>query len=459
MKKIFTLILAFISLISFSQKETDNWYFGNGAAMNFSSGSPTVIPAGAMMPSEGCSVMSDATGNLLFYTDGTKVWNKNHVVMPNGNGLQGGASSTQPAIIVPLPGSTSRYFLFTTDDIGGPNGFRYSMVDMTLNGGLGDVAIVKDSMLLGLVTEKVTAVKDPVQNRYWVLTHAWNSSSFYAYALTSTGLQAPVITSVGSVHSGSIQNTYGQMKFNTCGTKIALTIGYQNKWELFDFNTNTGVVSNALTFPLLDKVYGCEFSQDGSRVYVSTYDPTETLVQFDISSGVLSTIGASKTPLSTSTMYGLQLGNDGKIYCCKSFDQYLGVVDQPNVAGVGCTYIDLGFDLDPTSIGTTSYLSLPGFVTSYFHIGAPCPAPTGISEVVAYQNSVSLYPNPSSRNFSMKLPVSTDVKVYNAIGNLVDEFLEVKTEAFSFGDNYSAGIYFVVSNNAAGTSTIKIIKE
>jgi hypothetical protein len=459
MKKIFTLALVFLAIISYSQKEVDIWYFGNGAGVSFVSGTPTVIPSSSMTPSEGCAVMSDATGNLLFYTDGLKVWNKNHVVMPNGNGLMGGFSSTQPAVIVPLPGSSSRYYIFTTDDFGGANGFQYSMVDMTLNGGLGDVAVVKDSMLLPLVTEKVTAVKDPVQNRFWILTHAWNSASFYAYPLTATGLQAPVITSIGSVHSGTPQNTYGQMKFNTCGSKIGLTIGYQNKWELFDFNTNTGVVTNSLSFPMSDRVYGLEFSQDGTRIYVSTYDPLQTLLQFDITSGVLFTIASSITPLSTSTIYGLQLARDGKIYCCKSFDQYLGVIDQPNIAGTGCNYIDAGFDLDPSFMGTTAALSLPGFAQSYFHVGAPCPAPTGVKEIIAYQNSVSLFPNPSSNNFTLNLPIGTDVKVYNATGQLVDSFLNVKTDSFSFGDTYPVGIYFVVSNNAAGNSTIKVVKE
>ena len=88
-----------------SQGEAANWYFGVNAGLNFSSGAPVLDLNGQLATNEGCGSISDANGDLLFYTDGITVWDKNHNQMPNGFGLLGDPSSTQSGIIIPLPGS------------------------------------------------------------------------------------------------------------------------------------------------------------------------------------------------------------------------------------------------------------------------------------------------------------------------------------------------------------------
>src|SRR5688572_247537 len=103
MKKIYTktkislfsslFFLIFGSL--YSQKQVNHWYFGINAGLDFNSGAPVVLTNGALNTTEGTSAISDANGNLLFYTDGVNVWNNTHSVMPNGTGLQGDVSTTQ----------------------------------------------------------------------------------------------------------------------------------------------------------------------------------------------------------------------------------------------------------------------------------------------------------------------------------------------------------------------------
>jgi hypothetical protein len=228
------LLLSLVCIFSFvgsnAQHETDNWYFGLMAGINFSAGVATAQYGGMTTNTEGCSSISDASGNLLFYTDGVYVWNRNHQQMPNGSGLHGSTSSTQSALVVPKPGSSTEYYIFTVDETGNANGFEYSIVDMTLAGGLGDVSSL-NVHVLDYVTEKLTAVQKMNSNDYWIAVHEWNSNAFYVYLLTSAGLQAPVISNTGIVHrNDSIQYTYGQMKFNTCGNMIGVAIAYMDRY-------------------------------------------------------------------------------------------------------------------------------------------------------------------------------------------------------------------------------------
>ena len=71
---------------------------------------------GQMIVWKGSATMSDTAGNLLFYTNGIQVWNKNHQIMPNGNFLINSYSPVAPTQIlaVPKPGSSNLYYIFYT---------------------------------------------------------------------------------------------------------------------------------------------------------------------------------------------------------------------------------------------------------------------------------------------------------------------------------------------------------
>ncbi|MBR77710.1 MAG: hypothetical protein CMD36_07355, partial [Flavobacteriales bacterium] len=179
--------------ISPSAKEGYSWCFGWSAGLDFSSGSP-VAAICSLSTSEGCASISDTNGNLLFYTDGSIVWDKNHVSMPNGIGLTGHFSSSQSAVIVKKPASTTNYYIFTLDGIGSGysitwDGLYYSEVDMTLNGGLGDViASTKNTPVISHTAEKIAVVKHDNDTDFWIVVrledyNAQNSNTYHAYLL------------------------------------------------------------------------------------------------------------------------------------------------------------------------------------------------------------------------------------------------------------------------------------
>jgi len=79
---------------------------------------------------------------------------------------------------VPQPGSATLYYIFTLDEIWGPNGFRYSIVDMSLQGGNGGVTNSKNVLIQNTVTEKLTAVKKSNGTDYWIAIHEWGTNAF-----------------------------------------------------------------------------------------------------------------------------------------------------------------------------------------------------------------------------------------------------------------------------------------
>ena len=63
-----------------------NWFFGQGAGLDFGTDPPSALENSNIdFPSSGVSV-SDADGNLLFYSDGVTVWNGDNEIMENGEG-------------------------------------------------------------------------------------------------------------------------------------------------------------------------------------------------------------------------------------------------------------------------------------------------------------------------------------------------------------------------------------
>lgn len=364
-----TLVTFLFFTVSFAQNEGNIWYFGNHAGLDFSSGSPVALTDGQTMQKEGTASIADASGQLLFYTDGITVWDRTHQIMPNGTGLKGDDTSTQSALIVPKPNSSTIYYIFTSDGLAGPDGVQYSEVDLSLNSGLGDVTALKNVVLLTPASEKLTATKKPNGDGYWVLTHGFNNNNFYAYSVSSSGVNVnAVISSVGDTTNDFFPNTIGTVKFSPDGTKVLNCICNRGV-ELFDFNLNTGYLTNPITIDFVLN-YSAEFSPSGKIVYVSgisNIDPYPSyILQYNIDSHYIENteliLGMDQGYLDEA--FGvLQLGPDGKIYMPTNTKSSVCVINNPDVLGLGCD-----FQIDAISLGTgVGRLGMPQFVQSYFY--------------------------------------------------------------------------------------------
>jgi len=222
-----------------AQGEANIWYFGNGCGIDFNSGIPVSDTTGDLYAWEGCSSMCDAQGNVLLYTNGDTVWNRNRVPMPNGTGLFGGESSTQAALIIKKPLSNSIYYIFTTPTQTGWTGpgsyMTYSEVDMSLQAGLGDVTVTKNVPLLDTATEHLSAVRAADGSSVWVMAHEWNSNNFMAYLVTASGVSlTPVVSSIGITPTTSFTNwtSTGAFKFSPDGDRLAASWSYNDTVQL-----------------------------------------------------------------------------------------------------------------------------------------------------------------------------------------------------------------------------------
>ena len=368
-----SLFIFFGAIPSYSQKAAQNWYFGQNAGLDFSTSPPTPLTNGRINTREGVSSISDeTTGQLLFYSEGTMVWNRNHALMPNGSGLLGDYSSTQSSVIVPNPANPNKYYLFTTAL---SQGMRYSEIDMTLQGGLGDiVTATKNTVLVptNASTEKLIAVQHCNKRDFWVVTHTLNSNTFYVYLVNATGVQAPVTYNIGySIGGPAFWEATGYLKFSPDGSKLAHVIGPAStgalsQVEVLSFNNQTGVLSGPVTaLTNLNSPYGAEFSQSNKYLYISEL-LGKRLLQYDLTAA---NINASQYIITTSTnlLFGaLQLGPDNKIYVSAENGYntgygYLGVINNPETAGAGCGYIQDAINLN----GRSTLIGLPTFNATF----------------------------------------------------------------------------------------------
>ncbi len=362
MRKLLITLLFYFLLFSSRAQEFNTWYFGSAAGLSFNPGgttTPHTLTDGLNKAYEGNCSISDNNGNILFYTNGTTVYNRNHQVMLNGDGLLSHQSAAQSSIIIPLPNNDSIYYIFTTDAFENNfrNGYRYSIVNMNHHGGNGEV-VTKNTLLNPSCTERLTAIRHANGIDVWIVANEKNSNIFKCWLFTCNGVAAaPVISTTGAVLH---EQDLGVMKASPdgkflCQTNYADFTG--NFFQLFDFDNGTGTLSNPRSINNDSASYlGCEFSPDSKLLYLTR---AEAFVdQYEVSSASAATISATRLSIpATFGIYGTQLGPDGKIYLNR-YKTKLSVINYPNVKGDGC-----GFALDQVDLsGRFSALGLPSAI-------------------------------------------------------------------------------------------------
>jgi PKD repeat protein len=456
-RKIFLSLSLAFTLAGFSQNEFSKWYFGTQAGLDFSTAPPTILTNMLINTLSGVAAVCDGSGNLLFYTDGSDVITSTHTIMANGSGLNGGqGTSTQAAIIVQQPASTTIYYIFTTGT--GPAGFGYSIVDMSLAAGFGSVT-VKNATLYATTCEKQVAVRHCNGKDVWIVSHHYGTNEFRAYLLTSTGVSStPVVSAIGETIAGNVGARIGHLKISPDGKKLAMATSTTSAptslgtggFHLFDFDAGTGIVSNSLTIlshtnliPGLG-AYGVEFSPDGSKLYGTTDQiantNTVTLHQWNICAGSSAALIASHYSIAilpgafNQKQGSVQRAIDGKLYISTSGTQSLHVVNNPNSSGAAMGFVQNGQSVAPGTLR----LGLPNYINNF----TPS-LPSMFNHSIACQTTSFFSPSPPS--FTTSVSCSLPQYQYNSY-------------LWDFGDGNTSQVANPVHTySVLGTYTVNVI--
>ncbi len=369
-KPIFCLLFIFFILNKTEAQQFNNWYFSLQNGISFNTTPPSFLSGSQIgttpLAPFGSAVISDKKGQLLFSTDGVKVFDKNNNQMPNGFGLKGQFCQTNGSLIVPFVNDTSKYYLFTSQGLVGTSmpdtaRYSYSILDMSLNSSLGDV-VIKNVDIRGFASEKMLAI--PHKNGtdiWWVCRDRTNN--FYSYKITCTGFQNsnPVISSIGSNTNNNINLLIGDIKASNDGKTIAAAYSFtgasgEGYFEAYEFDNSTGILSNPIKINGF-AIYGIEFSPNSKILYVTqrfetNNIPYSSVTQYSLTNydsfsikNSLFDISSTVYPFGNGIETCLQLGPDNKIYIPVSFTNNSGiflkgldVINNPNELGAACNY-------------------------------------------------------------------------------------------------------------------------
>ncbi len=455
-KTILILFLCVISLSGKSQNSNNIWMLGiyagvpySNYGIDFNSGSASPFALNRPMDifaTNAC--ISDSVGQLLFYTNGQYVANRNHDSLYNSDNFNPGYATSyypnglgipQACLILPRQEYIDQYYIFHEsaeviqlgiEYASHPLSLSYSIVDMTLDSGLGGIISGKKNIHLlddTLTWGRMTACKHSNGRDYWILAHRYYSNTFYKLLVTPDTVLT-YIQSIGLFNP--FYNFVGQATFSEDGTKYCIQLN-DSMLELYNFDRCTGTLSNNISILVHDLglgLLGNAFSASGRFLYACN---NLFIHQFDTWAGNIPSTDQIIAQWDTfyspgeTTFYMLQLAPDHRIYV----SNYVGVnllhyIEFPDSMGIACNVVQNAF-ITP---GYNTF-SFPNIVNYDLMNDTASLCDTVLSVLIINSanqtHSISVFPNPAREyfriNYSMPVNEKAILEIYDAIGNKIKQ--------------------------------------
>lgn len=389
---------------SFAQGENNVWMFGRNYSLDFNqsppllrdnqylNGTPTGLAGQATMPPDQhkynfSQAVCDAQGSIRFMVKmylslqngqpSPNLFDSHEVPIPGTDFLQTTDMQFVRPIVVPHPGNPEQYFIFYIRD----GGLLYSLFDMTLNGGRGNIVPgQKNKVAYGyntIVANRVTTVQGC--DGVWLVAKHKHTNQYLSFKIDLNGINpVPVISGVATMMPEEYNNTYVELVASPNGKMLATASfvmannGYNGGIEIYDFEKCSGKLKNARLFEQGNYIYGVGFSPDSKKLYAaySEYNPLlspissslrdQNLYQFDLTIPMVGPIVSSKTliltnptvragafcPIRTPYLGSIRIGRDNKLYLTNGAPEIcegtsgvgmaLHVINNPNLQGMAC---------------------------------------------------------------------------------------------------------------------------
>ena len=412
----------------------------NNVLLRFEGGGIQVASTDLRMNFESTSAaITDAQGQLAFYTNGCSVANAAGDTLFNGTGLnpgeiaemscpQTGYLCPKGAMILPWPGVPNRYYLIhlgaryeaSRKLTFGP--LYYSVVDMNAQGGAGAV-VSKNNLLLDGDLEPFTAVRHGNGRDWWIVIPGYATNNYYLFLLSPQGIMAQLVQSIGPALSCK---RMGSTAFSTNG----LRFGRQQNCQtvVLDFDRCTGVFSSPITLSTPAYSFGgggIGFSRDGNRLFTTNQ---VTVLTADLTQGnpVFDTlVHTYDHPKWGPTMSLIQQTSDNELLISSMARQnYMGRIVMPTPDGSTAIYEYKGVMLPEFTMRTTP--NEPNRRLGDWS-GSPCDS-LGVNPTTevspAAKPVVALEPNPAHDRFvvhdySQQIQVKRELRLFSGTGALL----------------------------------------
>jgi hypothetical protein len=355
-----------------AQKNDNTWIFGYpssnlpAAGLDFYWGFADTV--GFYPPlnfiSSACAGICDDSGNLQFYTNGDLVGNWNMQLLQNSGNFNTDANCSyndlwQSALIIPYPGHPDEYVIVhfcsvfypspTGNNALNPMKLMYSIVDMSLNNGLGEMTY-KNQVAFSdtLMPCTLHAARHGNGRDWWIINKKANSNGVYVSLLTPAGILQNQLTYTGPSLS-YFTLSQGQSQFSPDGSMYAIAFNTFNSVYLYYFDRCSGSVSFRDSVHIVPNdsleayVWACSFSPNSRFLYANT---NNDLYQYDTWNANLA---ASKKYIAAfdgfadpffNYFFRHAIGPDGKIYMTSwGSTRYLHIINDPDQPDTACNFV------------------------------------------------------------------------------------------------------------------------
>jgi len=347
---------------SFAQNEGMQWYFGAWIFMDFRTQPPSVSNDAGISTFEASTALSDKSGNLLFYSNGYKIMNREKKYV-KGFILQGGYWDLSPqiaqgALLLPVNDTLVYSFTIVYDSSNSYSLYRTD-INPVLDSGRGEM-IMQLLKMDSNITEKMQACRHANGKDWWLLVHRSGNNEYSIFHLEESGGTNHKLVATGNVHAGN-SGVQTVMKFNSSGNLLAAIYG-KGRVEICSFDRCKGeieAIDSLLNTHFLPQnyPYGLSFSPNGKLLYLSpVYTGVIKLYQYALDSPNIATseilIWEKDVFGDWETIGAHEIAPDGNIYLVHfhpsdtELRSYLSVITAPNSRDTACNFIPYGFHLE-----------------------------------------------------------------------------------------------------------------